>query len=75
MADEIEGVRRNLVLLTSPYPASVTGRRGSRLYIAPDRPLPIDRWDFTRPELLEATIATGERDAEINQSLLNQFLA
>lgn len=75
MGDEVEGVQKNLVLLTSPYPASVTGLRGSRLYIAPDRPLPIDRWDFTRPELLQATIATGERDAELNQPLLNQFLA
>jgi predicted acylesterase/phospholipase RssA len=75
MGDEVEGVRRNLVLLTSPYPASVTGRRGARLYIGPGTPLPIDRWDFTRPELLEATIAAGERDAEINQSLLDEFLA
>ncbi|HYP26320.1 MAG TPA: patatin-like phospholipase family protein [Blastocatellia bacterium] len=75
MGDEAQGVRRNLVLLTSPYPAGVTGRRGSRLYIAPDRPLPIERWDFTRPELLEATIAAGERDAESNQPLLDEFLA
>ncbi|HKG22360.1 MAG TPA: patatin-like phospholipase family protein, partial [Blastocatellia bacterium] len=75
MGDEVEGVRRNLVLLTSPYPASVTGRRGARLYIGPHTPLPIDRWDFTRPELLEATIAAGERDAEINRSLLDDFLA
>jgi hypothetical protein len=34
----------------------------------------VGRWDFTRPDLLEEAIASGERDAERNEALLNEFL-
>jgi predicted acylesterase/phospholipase RssA len=74
LADEVQGIRRNLVMLTRPYPPGVVGRQGSRLYIAPREALPIERWDFTRPDLLEETIAIGERDALEHQSLLAEFL-
>jgi predicted acylesterase/phospholipase RssA len=75
LGDEVSGIERNLVMLTRPYPADVIGRRGSRLYIAPRQALPVGRWDFTRPELLDATVAIGERDAEHYDSLLSEFLA
>jgi hypothetical protein len=75
LADEIPGIKRNLVMLTRPYPPGVTGRRGSRLYIAPRRALPVERWDFTRPDLLESTVAIGERDAHEHESLLADFLS
>jgi hypothetical protein len=74
LADDVPGIKRNLVMLTRPYPRGVIGRQGTRLYIALREALPIERWDFTRPDLLEATIATGERDALEHQSLLAEFL-
>jgi len=74
LADEVPGIKRNLVMLTRPYPPGVTGLQGSRLYIAPQEALPIESWDFTRPALLEATIAVGERDAERLEPLLADFL-
>lgn len=74
IAEEVAGVRRNLVLLTRPYPAHVTGRQGSRLYIAPTVPVPIGRWDYTRIDLLDATIAQGEREADVHEAVLKDFL-
>ena len=74
LADDVPGIKRNLVMLTRPYPRGVIGRQGTRLYSAPREALPIERWDFTRPDLLEATIAIGERDAVEHQSLLAEFL-
>jgi predicted acylesterase/phospholipase RssA len=75
LADEIAEVRQNLVLLTRPYPSRVIGRKGSRLYLAPAKDLPVHRWDYTRPELIDATIETGERDAELYEPLLTEFLS
>ena len=74
LADEVSGVQRNLVLLTRPYPSHIIGRQGSRLYIAPATTLPVNRWDYTRPELIDATIEAGERDAELYAPLLADFL-
>lgn len=74
LADEVAGITRNLVMLTRPYPPELTGQRGSRLYFAPREPLPIGRWDFTRPDLLEATVATGERNARAHEALIEDFL-
>lgn len=74
LADEVEGIRRNLVMLTRPYPQGATGLQGQRLYIAPREALPVERWDFTRPDLLEATVRIGERDAELHGDALAEFL-
>lgn len=68
------GVRRNLVLLTRPYPAAALGRRGGRVYVAPTRAVPVERWDYTRPERLEETIAMGEREAEGHEGALEEVL-
>jgi predicted acylesterase/phospholipase RssA len=75
LADDVPDVKRNLVLLTRPYPSRVIGQQGSRLYIAPASTLPVSRWDYTRPELIDATIEAGERDAELYAPLLADFLA
>jgi predicted acylesterase/phospholipase RssA len=74
LADDLPGVRRNLVLLSRPYPREVLGRHGRRLYLAPTRPVPIDRWDYTRPHLLGATIRMGEAEAEVHAPALAAFL-
>jgi predicted acylesterase/phospholipase RssA len=74
VADAAPAVRRNLVLLTRPYPPEALGPRGPRLYLAPTGPVPISRWDYTRPELLEATIEMGEREARVHGPALDAFL-
>ncbi|MFW6050828.1 MAG: patatin-like phospholipase family protein [Myxococcota bacterium] len=74
VADAIPGARRNLVLLTRPYPPGVCGRRGNRLYVAPSRPTPVDRWDYTRPHLVDETIAMGEHEAELHRPALQALL-
>jgi hypothetical protein len=63
VVDEHAPVARHLVLLTRPYPEGVAGRRDGRWYLTPSRPTPIERWDYTRPERLDETIALGEADA------------
>jgi len=75
LADKAPDVKRNLVLLTRPYPSHIIGQQGTRLYIAPANPLPVNRWDYTRPELIDATIEAGERDADRYAPLLADFLA
>jgi predicted acylesterase/phospholipase RssA len=74
VAEEIPEVRRNLVLLTRPYPPGVTGQRGHRLYLAPSAPTPISRWDYTRPERLDATLDMGEREGALHEPHVRRFL-
>lgn len=68
-------VRRSIVLMTRPYHQSVMGIQGRRLYIAPTSPTPIGRWDYTRPHLLDDTVAMGEREADVHAPLLERYLA
>jgi predicted acylesterase/phospholipase RssA len=69
-AEQDAAVKLNVVLLTRPYPTSVLGRRGKRYYIAPSGPVPIERWDYTRPERLSETIDMGEREASLHGDAL-----
>ncbi len=74
VADDIPGATRNLVLLTRAYPrAKFTD--GRRLYIAPSHPVPVHRWDYTRPDLLQATIDMGAREAALHGPVLERFLS
>lgn len=54
--------RRTLVLLTRSYGA--LPRAPDRLYVGPSRPIPIRKWDYTRPDLLAETYDLGRRDGE-----------
>jgi len=74
VAEGVPGVRRNLVMLTRPYAASCLGQQGSRLYVAPTRTPALSVWDYTRPDLLDEIIATGEREATIHGRSLRRFL-
>lgn len=74
VAESVPAVERTLVLLTRPYPSGVAGARGARLYIAPTGPVPVERWDYTRPDLVEATIAQGERESGIHEPALDAWL-
>lgn len=74
VADTLPGARRNVVLLTRPYPPGVAGRRGARLYVAPTGPVPTGRWDYTRPDGVEETVEMGEREAELHWAEVDAFL-
>ncbi len=74
VAERHPAVRRNLVLLTRPYPPAARGRHGSRLYLAPTQGTPVNRWDYTAPERVWATITMGEREAAVHAPLLDDFL-
>jgi predicted acylesterase/phospholipase RssA len=65
---------RSIVFLSRPYHPSVMGIQKRRLYLAPTQPTPIGRWDYTRPHLLDETVAMGEREAAIHQLLLDEYL-
>lgn len=56
-------VTRTLILLTRMYPPARVGMRGRRWYVAPATPVPISRWDYTRPDLVEATYRLGAAEA------------
>ena len=74
VGDSADGVRRNLILMTRPYEAGLLGRRGSRLYVAPTGPVPVGRWDYTRPLAVDDAVTLGERDADIHDAELTAFL-
>lgn len=73
LAGEVPGVERLLVLLSAPHPEPPR-RDSGRLYIAPRAALPVSTWDFTRADLLEATIRMGERDAELYAQRVADFV-
>jgi hypothetical protein len=57
VAEQAGGVSRNLILLTRPYPPESIGWKGTRLYLCPTEPVPINRWDYTSIERVEDTDA------------------
>lgn len=63
LAEETPGIRESLVLLTRPHDPRSIGRKGRRLYLAPDAPLPITRWDYTEHAPVEETLDRGRADA------------
>jgi predicted acylesterase/phospholipase RssA len=75
LAERHVEARRSIVFLSRPYHPSVLGIQKHRLYLAPTRPTPINRWDYTQPHLLDETVAMGEREAAIHQPLLDSYLA
>ena len=74
LAEGAAGVRKHLVILTRPYPAGSVGRKGIRWYLCPGEPVPVNRWEYTRPDQVEATIALGEREALRRDAELEAFL-
>jgi predicted patatin/cPLA2 family phospholipase len=75
LAERHTEVKRSIVFLSRPYHPSVLGVQKHRLYLAPTHPTPINRWDYTRPHLLDETVAMGEREASIHQPLLDAYLS
>jgi predicted acylesterase/phospholipase RssA len=74
VAERHPDVRRSVVFLARPYHPSVLGVQGSRLYLAPTQAPPIGRWDYTRPQLLDETVALGERESDLHRPALDAYL-
>lgn len=74
IAERHPDVRRNLVLLTRPYPKGVTGIHGRRLYIEPSGKVPIERWDYREVAAVEETIELGRSDAGAYAARLDAWL-
>ncbi|MCB9756431.1 MAG: patatin-like phospholipase family protein [Myxococcales bacterium] len=74
VTEQVASVRRNLVVMTRPYPSARTGLQGRRLYIAPSRPPPADCWDYRRDAPVDENLALGERDAAAHEDALARLL-
>jgi len=74
VAEEDVAARRSLILLTRWYPPHRVGFRGHRWYLAPSEPVQISRWEYTRPDLVEATRQLGAREAERLEPQLIRWL-
>ena len=74
LVGRVPGVRRNLVLLTRPYPHGVTGERESRWYVEPSRAVPIERWDYTEQADVAGALALGRADAQRYGPALERWL-
>jgi len=74
VAERATGVKRNLVLLTRPYPDASVGWKGMRLYLCPTEPVPINRWDYTSAERVDATVSLGRLDADRHAGPIREFL-
>ncbi len=53
-----------LVLLTRPYARAVLPQIPGRTYVAPSRPIPVSKWDYTSPDLVQKSYDLGCRDGE-----------
>jgi len=75
VAEQAPGVERNLVLLTRPYPSGSVGRKGTRLYLCPTEPVPINRWDYTSADRVDATVRLGRLDADRHAEEIARLLS
>jgi hypothetical protein len=74
VAERHPEVKRSVVMLARPYHPSVLGVQGTRFYLAPTINPPIGRWDYTRPHMLDETVAMGEREADVHRPALDAYL-
>lgn len=62
--ETVNDARRTLVLLTRPYPKQWIPRVPGRTYVRPSEEIPVQRWDYTSPDLVQRTYDLGRRDGE-----------
>jgi hypothetical protein len=74
LLEEVPDIKRSITLLTDARREPTEPEAGRSLIIVPSRILPVRTWDFTRPDLLEAVIELGERDSELYETRLDDFL-
>jgi predicted acylesterase/phospholipase RssA len=75
LLEDVPDVKRSITLLTASGREPSACGAGRSLVIAPSRDIPVRTWDFTRPDLVEAVIELGERDSELYEARLDEFLA
>jgi len=63
-ADIVGSARSALVLLSRRYPDHRVPRIPGRTYVGPSREIPIVKWDYTSPELIQQTFDLGRSDGE-----------
>ena len=74
VTEQIASVRRNIIVMTRPYPESRTGLQGRRLYIAPSRRPPADCWDYRRDAPVDENLALGEDEAPAHEDAIERLL-
>lgn len=62
-----------LVVLARPQQHGPVYADGHRLYVAPEAWPPVKRWDYTRPDLAQATYDLGHRAGEALRSRIVDF--
>ena len=60
----VEPADRTLVLLTRHFPDDALPQRPGLTYVAPSKPVPVAKWDYTSPDLVRETFALGLRDGD-----------
>lgn len=63
-ASWVGAARSTLVLLTRHYSKDALPRVPGRTYVCPSREVPIVKWDYTNPALIQETFDLGRRDGE-----------
>ena len=63
-----------LVLLTRPYPKEIIPRIPNRFYLAPSKPVPVAKWDYTAPKKIQETYEQGAQEAEEAMGQIEEFL-
>lgn len=63
-ADIVGPAQSVLVLLSKRFPDHRVPRIQGRTYVGPSREIPILKWDYTSPELIQQTFDLGRRDGE-----------
>jgi len=64
---------RVLVLLSRAYDRPLPEEPG-RLYLAPTHPIPVQKWDYTNPDAIRATLDLGRADGEAARPRVRAFL-
>jgi predicted acylesterase/phospholipase RssA len=62
--ETVDGAKETLVLLTRRYDDRLVPRTPGRTYVQPSESIPIEKWDYTSPALVDATLEIGRRDGE-----------
>ena len=63
-ADLVREASSTLVLLTRHYSEQKVPRVAGRTYVCPSSPIPVVKWDYTSPELVQQTYDLGRSDGE-----------
>jgi hypothetical protein len=63
-AEWVGDAESTLVMLSRDYPTQLVPRHPARTYVMPSQRIPIVKWDYTSPGLIQETYDLGRRDAE-----------